>query len=375
MADGIKTKTLRAKLAPRREPYFDQIRKGVFIGFRKLESGVGTWIGRYRLADGKQTFRAVGDFAEFDEARKEVEKWAESLDGGVQNKSTTVADACTAYVKKLGVDNSPASAKDADYRFKRLVYGLRFGSLDLSKLRAFEVETWRNAQLDADDPEDEESYNRAKDSTNRNLATLKAALNYARKSQLIGSDAGWKSVNKFSGVATRRDGLLTVEQRRALLAAMPDEMRKLATALLLTGARPGEIANANANDFDRNTGKLALNGKTGRRDVPLSTQARAFFTEQARVSIGNAPLLANAFGGRWTAAQWGKAFREARIAASLPDAVLYCFRHTFISEAIAHGVDVFTVAKLTGTSIAIIQSNYGALTDNIVERLDRVVVM
>ena len=375
MADNIKTKTQRAKLTARREPYFEQVRKGLFCGFRKLDSGAGTWIGRYRLPDGKQTFKAVGEFAEYDEARKAVEQWAESIDGGVQNKSSTVSDACAAYVKKLGMDNSPASAKDAEYRFKRLVYGQKFGAIDLAKLRAFDVEAWRNAQLDADDPDDEESYNRAKDSTNRNLAPLKAALNYALKCQLVASDAGWKRVNKFSGVAARRDGLLTVEQRRALLAAMPEAMRKLATALLLTGARPGEIANANANDFDKNTGKLALNGKTGRREVPLSTAARAFFTEQAKDSIGNAPLLANEFAGRWTAAQWGKAFREARVVAGLPEAVLYCFRHTFISEAIAHGVDVFTVAKLTGTSVTIIQSNYGALTDNIVERLDRVAVM
>ncbi len=375
MADGIKTKTQRAKLAPRREPYFEQVRKGLYCGFRKLESGAGTWIGRYRLHDGKQTFKAVGEFAEYDEARKAVEAWAESLDGGVQNKSVTVANACEAYVKKLAVDNSPASAKDAEYRFKRLVYGQRFGLIDLSKLRAFEVEAWRNAQLDDDAPDDEESYNRAKDSANRNLAPLKAALNYAKKCQLIASDAGWKGVNKFSDVAKRRDGLLTVEQRRALLAAMPDKMRKLATALLLTGARPGEIANANASDFDKNTGKLALNGKTGRREVPLSTAARAFFSEQAKDSIGNAPLLTNAFAARWTAAQWGKAFREARVAAGLPEAVLYCFRHTYISEAIAQGIDVFTVAKLTGTSVAIIQTNYGALTDNIVERLDRVAVM
>jgi hypothetical protein len=54
---------------------------------------------------------------------------------------------------------------------------------------------------------------------------------------------------------------------------------------------------------------------------------------------------------------------------------MYCFRHTYISEAIAQGIDVFTVAKLTGTSVAIIQSNYGNLTENIVERLDRVVLM
>ncbi len=382
MADSIRSKSGRAKLAARRDPYFEKIRKGVFVGFRKLETGAGTWIGRYRTDDGKQTFKALGEFAEYDDAQRAVEEWAKGLDGGVQNMCATVSDACEAYVKKLLIDNSPASSEDAKYRFKRLVYKStvpgdppRIGRIELSKLRAIDVERWRNGQLDADDPEDEESYNRAKDSANRNLASLKAALNYAKKCQLVSTDFGWKDVNKFPKVGARRKGWLTAEQRRMLLASMADDLRILATALLLTGARPGELARANANDFDRNAGTIWLDGKTGRREVDLSTAARAFFAEQGRGKIANAPLLTNSFSQRWTAAQWGKAFREARDAAGLPDAVLYCMRHTYISEAIAQGVDVYTVADLTGTSVAIIQSNYGNRTDNIVERLDRVSIL
>jgi len=382
MADSIRSKSARAKLTARRDPYFEKIRKGVFVGFRKLETGAGTWIGRYRTDDGRQTFKALGEYAEYDDAQRAVEEWAKGLDGGLQNKSATVSDACEAYVKKLLIDNSPASSEDAKYRFKRLVYKSivpgdppRIGRIELSKLRAIDVERWRNGQLDADDPEDEESYNRAKDSANRNLASLKAALNYAKKCQLVSTDFGWKVVNKFPKVGARRKGWLTAEQRRTLLASMSDDLRTLATALLLTGARPGELARANANDFDRNAGTIWLDGKTGRREVDLSTAARAFFSEQARGKIANAPLLTNSFSHRWTAAQWGKAFREARDAAGLPDAVLYCMRHTYISEAIAQGVDVYTVADLTGTSVAIIQSNYGNRTDNIVERLDRVSIL
>ncbi|CAN7303046.1 site-specific integrase [Caballeronia sp. LjRoot34] len=382
MTANIRSKTARAKLAPRRNPYFEKIRRGVFVGFRKLEAGPGTWVGRYRTDDGAQTFKALGEFAEYDDAQRAVEEWAKGLEGGVKNQKTTVSDACESYVKKLLIDNSPSSSRDAEYRFKRLVYKstvpgdpLRIGRVELSKLRAMDVEKWRNDQLDDDDPDDEESYNRAKDTANRNLAALKAALNYAKKCQLVSSDTGWKDVNKFPKVGARRNGWLTAEQRRTLLAAMSDDLRTLASALLLTGARPGELARANASDLDRNAGTIWLDGKTGRREVDLSTAARAFFAEQARDKIANAPLLTNSFSQRWTAAQWGKAFREARDAAGLPDAVLYCMRHTYISEAIAQGIDVYTVADLTGTSVAIIQSNYGNRTDNIVERLDRVSIL
>lgn len=372
---SIHSKTARAKLIPRREPYWEKLRKGVYCGFRKLESGAGTWIGRYRNDEGRQVFNSFGEFDEFDDAKRAVEQWATGLDGGVRHASTTVAEACRAYVENRRKVKGAACAYDAGGRFKRLVYDGKLGSIELSKLRVSDVERWRDAQLDAELPDDEESYKRAKDSANRNLKSLKAALNYAKKCQLVASDAGWKEANQFPKVGARRNGLLNIEQRRALLEAMGVDLRALATALLHTGARPGELAKANASDFDRNAGKLWLDGKTGRREVSLSTAARAFFSEQVRDKIGNAPLLSNEFEQRWTAPQWVKAFREAREVAKLPDAVLYCMRHTYISEAIAQGIDVFTVAKLTGTSVAIIQSNYGNLTDNIVERLDRVSVL
>ena len=118
-----------------------------------------------------------------------------------------------------------------------------------------------------------------------------------------------------------------------------------------------------------------LDGKTGRRDFRLSTAAASFFSHQVKDRIGSAPLLAQADGQRWTAHAWGVAFRDARETAKLPDAVLYCMRHTYISESIAQGIDVYTVAKMTGTSTAIIEKHYGHITNNIVERLDKVSIV
>jgi integrase len=369
---GIDTKTRRAKLAPRREPYFVRLSAGVFVGFRKLDSGSGTWIGRYRTDDSKQVFKSFGEFEEYDDASKAVTEWAKGLASGVQHASTTVSDACKLYVENRRKEKGAANANDAEGRFKRLVYEHRIGSIDLSKLRALDVEKWRNEQVDVDEDADEESTDRAKDSANRNLTSLKAALNYAKQCGCVATDIGWKAITKFKDVGARRNGWLHADQRKSLLDAMPNDLRTLALSLLHIGARPGELASANAADFDRNAGVLNLTGKTGPRKVSLSSAALAFFTEQTKDKIGNAPLLTQADGQRWTAPAWGVAFRDARDAANLPDAVLYCMRHTYISEAIARGLDVFTVAKLTGTSVQIIQSNYGTITDNIVERLDRV---
>lgn len=377
--ESIKSKTARGKLAPRRDPYWERISLGVHIGFRKLESGGGTWIGRRKDESRKYQFKAFGsDLLDYDAARKLIEKWADELASGAQHekKISTVADVCRQYVENRRVEKGEKTAYDAQKRFERLVYGKPIGAIQFDKLRPLHVEKWRNAQLDDIEPEDEEGYNRARDTVNRELKSLKAALNYGKdRLKLVLTDAGWKEINQFPDVASRRKGWLTVEQRNRLLDKMPGDLRLLATALLLIGARPGELASANVADFNREGGLLALNGKTGCRDVPLSNKAREFFATHTRNKIGNAPLLATADGQRWTAPVWGRMFREVRELAGLPDAVLYCMRHTYISEAIAQGIDVYTVATLTGTSVEIIQSNYGTLTDNIVERLNRVAIL
>jgi integrase len=144
--------------------------------------------------------------------------------------------------------------------------------------------------------------------------------------------------------------------------------------MLLTGARPGELAALNASDFDRKFGSLTLRGKTGERTVAVSTAAAAFLSELAKDRIGNAPLLVTSTGGRWTKDSWKKPFKEAVIAAELPpDVVLYALRHTAISEMIMGGMDSFVVAKVTGTSVQMIESNYGHLRhDKVRDKLDSV---
>ena len=60
MANALDSKTKRDKLAPRREPYWSPLQKGAAVGFRKLETGDGTWIARWRDDEGKQKYRALG---------------------------------------------------------------------------------------------------------------------------------------------------------------------------------------------------------------------------------------------------------------------------------------------------------------------------
>jgi site-specific recombinase XerD len=66
--------------------------------------------------------------------------------------------------------------------------------------------------------------------------------------------------------------------------------------------------------------------------------------------------------------------KEAREAAGLPDdVVLYNLRHVAISEMIVGGIDPLTVARIAGTSVAMIQRHYGHLSkEGIVAKLAKV---
>ncbi|CAN7311896.1 tyrosine-type recombinase/integrase [Caballeronia sp. LjRoot29] len=379
MAHSINSKTAREKLEPRREPYWSRIQTGLFIGYRKAEQGQGTWIGRRRDEDGKQVYRALGTFSDYDAAVKAANEWANAIEAGVSSKGLTVKQACEHYVKHLAMHKGSASEKDAEGRFKRLVYAAKIGKIDLARLRTSDVKSWLGAQIEQDeaDAEDEEDLRRAKDSANRNLASLKAALNLALRDRLVATDAGWKTVSKFGDVGRRRTAFLPADQRKALVAACPVDLRYLVKAMLLTGARPGELARANVEHVDEDQGTLELDGKTGHRVVTLSSAASAFFAALVKDKDAGTPVLSTEFGQRWNKDSWKKPFKTAAAAANLPAAVvMYALRHTAISEMIANGMDSFIVAKLAGTSTAMIDKHYGHLRhDKTRAKLDAVAML
>lgn len=375
MATDLKSKSSRHKLEPRREPYWQRVEAGLFVGYRKPEAGAGTWIARRRADAGGQQYRALGTLDTLDEAVRLTKQWGTGIDGGATHKAVTVEQACRAYVAHQTTHKSKASAADAEGRFARLVYGKPFGALPLDKLRTTQVKAWLDDMLDDDG--DEEDLRRSKDTANRNLNTIKAALNLALRDRLVATDAGWKTVTPYPKAGKRRDRFLDLADRTALLSHCADDLRVLVTALLLTGARPGEIANANAGDLDASQGTMRLSGKTGPRVVTLSTRALKFFKAQSIGKLPAAPLLTDAVGNRWNKDSWKKRFKDAVRAARLPDdVVLYAVRHTAISELIAAGMDSFLVAKLAGTSTTMIDKHYGHLRHEQTRvRLDAVALM
>jgi integrase len=375
MTGRIDTVTGRGKLKARREPYWARIEKGAFLGFRKLPEGEGTWIARWRDPEGRQHYRALGHHPDYDKGVKAARQWFTQCEGATPD-AVTVAEACRQYVEDRRGERGELSANDAEGRFKRHVYDARIGKFELAKLKAADIKKWLHA-LTCKSDEDPDAERRSKDSANRDLVALKAALNLAFRSGLVASDAQWRMVQSFGGVAGRRERFLTLAQRKRLFAAAVPELKRLIKAIALIGARPGEIADALAGDFDAKAGTLALSGKTGRRTIPLSPDAVKFFKSCSMDKEASAPLIARDGGSAWTRFAWRDEMQVAVKAARLPDdVVLYSVRHAAISEMIVSGMDLLTVARMTGTSVMMIQKHYGHLVqDQIREQLAKVKVL
>lgn len=378
MANKIDSKTKRDRLTARREPYWATLEKYVALGYRKPETGTGTWIARRLDENGKKLYHALGTHESFDSAAKAAREWLSLSEKGIDTTALTVKAATDAYVLALEDKGRTTTAKDARGRFKRLVDSASIGRILLAKLTSSQIRKWLNDQIDKDEDADDEEIRRSKDSANRNLASLKAALTHAHGNRMVGSDDAWAVVKPFSKVGARRkDAFLSMEARTALIAECPDDLAMLVQAALLTGARSGELATLTVADFNKAQGVITFRGKTGSRTVAISTAASKFFTEASHGKTPAAPLLATSYGQKWNKDSWKKPFRAAVTRAKLPEAVvLYSFRHTAISEMIMGGMDAFVVAKLTGTSVPMIEKNYGHLSHDVVTaKLDKVRMM
>jgi integrase len=361
---AIDKATIRARLEPRREPYWGPpIARGVFLGFRRLEHG-GTWIARSRDESGAQRYHSLGEVSaalDFEHARKAALAWTRQLLAGVEPSTVrTVSDAARYYVEGLVQAGRASTAYDAAGRFERTVHASLLGKCALDKVTTRALTQWHQGMVAA---------GLSKASANRTLTALKAALNLAVQDRRVSAERRieWASVKPYgrSAIGGRRDLYLDRDQRRALVAAATGAGRDLIEAAALTGARAGELTSATRGQLDLRTGMLTLRGKTGERTVPLLPAALDLFKRLARGKLPNAHLLTRDDGKPWPASGWDHVVRAAAASAGLPAGVcLYTLRHSWITAALsdsAHPLSTLEVARLVGTSLTMIERHYGHL--------------
>ncbi|HVV98061.1 MAG TPA: tyrosine-type recombinase/integrase [Rhodanobacteraceae bacterium] len=199
---------------------------------------------------------------------------------------------------------------------------------------------------------------------NRELGFIGAVLNFAKDSGLVTVDTWTANLRPLRVVDPAREVYIDRKQRAALVAALPADIAALVRCMTLIPLRPGAVAALEAGDFDatKRTLHVRVDKAHADRKIPLPETTVAFLREQAKGKTPRAPLFPREDGRKLTKDDWKAPVRDAVRKAKLPrETVLYSVRHSVISDAIAAGADVLTVARISGTSLQMIQKFYGHL--------------
>lgn len=376
---NIGTVKAREDLKDQHEPHWLKISTGCYLGFRKLTATTaGTWIARHRDADsGKTTKRSLGSLdhlppsQRFDAARLEADAWFRHLGMGGSSKAMTVKSACEQYVDHVRDRRGDVPADDIAGRFTRWIYGTALARVELPKLTRPRLESWRKslastpAKVSRDGRKVPLTRPRSPSSVNRDMTALRAALNHAYDGGAVVTDLAWRvALRPIKNADGRRDAYLDRDQRRALIDNAAADLAHFLRGLSLLPLRPGALAALTVANFDKRLGVLTVGkDKAGRdRRIKLPASTAAFFAAQAKGKTPAAPLLARADGVAWNKDSWKGPIKEAAAAADLPTATTaYALRHSTITDLVTGGLDLMTVATLSGTSVAMVERHYAHL--------------
>ena len=367
----------RAKLNPRREPYWQRVSKGCFLGFRKTVSdSKGNWLARFRdPGTGKQLYVPLGDFGNFPEsdrfdiAKNSANEWFRHLNKGGSPDLVTVRQICLRYVAHVERQKGVTSAKDIKRRFEQYVFNDKvIADIEINKLTPIHIEGWRTrlAALPAQSGPNR-GKQRSPSSLNRDMTCLRSALNHAVADGLVTSDFSWKSKLKpIRGVDGKREDLISKEQRKALIAKLPVGLAGLITGASLIPLRPKALMELTVKDLDKQNQILSIriDKSGGGRKIHLPPQALEHLENLCKDKLPTAYIFTQDDGQKWNRHAWKKPFRTASTEIGLSkSAVFYSLRHSLITELVHEGIDLLTIAQISGTSYKMIEKHYGHLTE------------
>ena len=151
-----------------------------------------------------------------------------------------------------------------------------------------------------------------------------------------------------------------------------------------TGASTHELTAARVGDFQRQTRQLLLgNHKRSKtlkepvaRRIALNDTALPIITRLCEGRPADDHIFARPSGRPWNRNILSHRFQAIRERTGIRDEItIYSFRHLWISEMLMAGVDVLLVARMAGTSVAMVERVYGHFRNQTYQdaqaRLDR----
>lgn len=211
----------------------------------------------------------------------------------------------------------------------------------------------------------------ADDYRHKHEVSVRACYRWGERHGLL--PAGFKPFALVEPVRVPLDPLMesdlpTPEETAALIEAACKPLSDLLRVYHATGARTAELFAVQVGDYQPRTRQLVLGrhkrSQTMRdpipRVIPLSLDADAIVSARCQGRPTNQPIFSTPTGLKWNENLLWHHFRKARERAKVREHLtVYSFRHLFISEMLMAGVDVMLVARMAGTSVAMIEKVYG----------------
>jgi integrase len=392
----LTSRTSRGALPSSDAPHWEVISPGVRLGYRSgrgTQGRGGTWLAAGRAPDGRRVQTRLGradDLAtegalSHEQAKDAARAWAKALRAGEPvTRGLTVSSVIDRYLEAKEVEG----AKSLDDTRSRVKCHIRpaLGDLLVTELTVERVRRWRDALVKAPkrfragksstktrivvvSPGDSEGLRQRRDTANRVLTVLKAALNWAFNNRLVSDDTAWRFVKPFKGVGAARVRFLDdVEQRRLLNAAI-GSIRHLIAAALSTGARASELARLRICDFDPENGSVFIaESKSGKsRHIPLTSAGLKLFCDLVKGRSTGEPILRQPTGLPWKRACHHRAFKTAVASAKLNAVTFHELRHSYASTMIRAGAPLIVVAEVLGhADTRMVTKHYGHLAPSFV---------
>jgi integrase len=376
----LTTRSARAKLPSRREPYWTVISEGCALGYRRGARG-GTWLGKYRDDNGQRHYEALGaaddardpdglsvfSFAQAqEEARAFFHQKAREVAGDLapSDGPYTVASAVSDYLRdyeRRGGKSPYTTRLTADTHILPAI-----GEVAVNKLTARKIQSWHHALAERQPrvrtkPGADQSYRKTatggdsqrkrRATSNRILTVLKAALNYAWKSGHVASDDAWRRVKPFREVDVARVRYLTEIECTRLINTCEPAFRNLVIGALLSGCRYSELTAMQVADFNSDAGVITVRtSKAGKpRHVVLTAEGQRHFAALSAGKLGDEPIFTREDGAPWGKSHQLRPMAEACKRAKIKPAVsFHVLRHTHGSTLAMRGVPLGVIAEQLG---------------------------
>jgi len=404
---NLEGRSARLKLEPEKR-HQTPINPGQYLAYRRPASeAAGSWYARFVDPDSKheaqEKLGTADDYSDADglkllnyiQAQDKAKEWfklqtrtARRIAGGeeITEGPMTVAQCMDEYfleAHRRGVKGIKQALCNS-----RVWITPTLGTIQVDKLTQGRLKTW--LQMVAESPAMKrskaespaayrplvtpEDFRKRKDSANRVLNLLLAALNQALGLRRVACDGSeWKAIKPYEGVRKPRIRFLTVPDQSRLVNACEGDFQKLVRAALFTGARASELARLLIMDFNPTSGTVFIaESKSGKsRHIVLTEEGQAFFTAISAGKGATAPLL-NRTGvsrthrvGRddyWEDGDQCRPIKDACKAAGIDPIVFHELRHSYASALVNAGVPLVYVANQLGhADTSQVEQTYGHL--------------